>query len=209
MQDALEFVKGLEGGWDCIIWDYPYMDIKTANAYQKFDKRNHNVEERTPNKTTIKKSYILQLEGKILEKANNENIWLHFYHQPKHLANFIIWNKEPARTRTGKNILLNVEFITFFSNGYKLSSKGGDKHIYKCLSIPKLENRFKPSIAFKKPVLLFKELLLWIDPKHVLDPFAGSYNSAKACKELGIKIDTCDKYLEPPKILKKDLFNYL
>jgi len=150
-KDALEFIGDLEGGWDCIIWDYPYMDVQTAKGYQKFDSRNHNVEQRTPEKTNIKKSYLLKLEGEILSKAANKNIWLHFYHQPKHLTDFIIWNKEPSKTRTGKNILLNVEFVTWFCNGYKLSSKGTGKHISKCLSIPKIENQFKLSIAFKKP----------------------------------------------------------
>ena len=207
--DALEFVNSLDGGWDCIVWDYPYMDLKSAQIYndprQKKYNRNKNIENHQIYKSYIPESYLLKLKGEILSKVD-KCIFLTFFHQPKDFKDFIIWYKEPSRSRTGQNILLNAEFISWeIYNGYTISSNTKDKHIFKVLAIPK---KGGSGVTFSKPVQLYIELFEWINPSYVLDPFAGSYNSAKACKELGIKIDTCDKYLDPPSILRKDLYHY-
>ena len=203
--DALEFVNELEGGWDCILWDPPYLDHKRDN-HKDYWKNRNKIKGRsawnTPEKkfTSIEPEYLDDLLLRIRNKIDNPYVFIEFSNKVKSDL-FLIWNKTPHRLRIGNNILNNCEFINIgFEREFKLKQGSEYKHIHKILNIRK---------NVDGSIKLYKEILSWIKPTHVLDPFAGSYNSAKACKELGIKIDSCDKYLDPPLILRKDINYYL
>lgn len=203
-KDALNFVTLLEGDWDCVIWDPPYLTKAESKSYQKPNVRNHNQLNRKPETIYCEPGYLLKVKGEILTKMHQKYVWFDFFKNPRSTKDFLIWNKQPAKTRMGNNVLNNVEFINYEFKNYSLSN-----HINKCISIPKTENKISKAVAFSKPIALYLALLKWVLPNKVLDPFAGSYNSAKACELLGINIDICDKYFDPPNSFKSNLYKIL
>jgi len=54
--------------------------------------------------------------------------------------------------------------------------------------------------------LLIKDILLWLKPKKVLDPMAGSYTTKDVCEELGIE-NTCLDLKQGFNVLEMDFLN--
>ena len=76
-RDALEFVKSLEGGWDCVIYDPPYLNDELNNTYdvKKEYMKGANMEwKRTEDmfhRLEIDQKYLQLLRAYILSKIDN------------------------------------------------------------------------------------------------------------------------------------------
>jgi hypothetical protein len=193
--DALEFVQSLEGGWDTIIWDPPYFEEKNNGSANKFvpsERKNINIES------------LEEIKKLIDQKSNNYN-FVEFYFKPKNCDKLIIWIKDiTCGMISGDKIQRNLEYININLKDNFKANKPIMSGIYlgNYLAINNIKS------PLEKPIKLYEKLFKYLNPSKVLDCFAGSYNSAKACNRLNIKIDACDKYLEVPYMKKSNLLNY-
>jgi len=204
-EDALEFVRRLEGGWDCIIFDPPYLpedniysnkvDIYGSNTKKKANYRWKNAFN-IIYRLTISKQYLEELEREIVKKRAPRGFWIRFSNKR--------WDagyKGRSYGGLGGYILRNTEYIM-------IDSWGGAKPDLK-IGMFETEEHDPPKgeIALAKPVSLITKLLRFCRATKVLDPFAGSYSTYKACLRLDVEIDTCDLYVPPPIISSNELFS--
>ena len=172
--DALEFVDKLSGGWDTIIFDYPYYDSIMKNNWKNLKGKWDN-----KNNYTIDKNYINQLKNLILSKSNNP-AFVNFHTDIRKLNQdnkILIWYKSD---RPINNLIGNCEFIEFTTH----KKTHWKTRIFEHKSIL---NR-----ACEKPTKLFEFLYNTIGSKYILDPFAGYGNSIRAAQYNNLKIDACD-----------------
>lgn len=172
--DALEFVNKLKGGWDTIIWDYPYYNNINKNQWKNkhkgdFDKTNY----------TLSKDYIKNLEEVILSKSDNP-VFIKFHTDIRKLNQdnkILIWYKSD---RPITNLIGNCEFVEFRTH----------KRLFWKTRI--FEHKYGKNRACEKPVKLFDFLYDIIGSKYILDPFAGYGNSIRSALNNNLKIDACD-----------------
>jgi hypothetical protein len=203
--DALKFVQSLPGGWDTIIFDPPYYD--ESMKINKRQIRNIFEYKLDHKRTFLDDKYLLILINEIVKKINENNcVVIKWYNRPIFDADYVInWYKGTSNLMGGF-----VKKNTEYANIYFIGKKRIDKNILllETESFPVKITFNDNRIPFEKPIKLTKKILQWCKAKYVLDPFAGSFNSAKACNRLNIKIDACDKYLDPPNLIKSNLLNY-
>lgn len=207
--DALEFVQSLEGGWDCIIYDPPYLNDDRSHRKDYWTSRTNKIAWNIPTRevTSINEDYLIKFNELINNKITTPFIFIEFSNLIKDSDALFIWDKTPHRLRIGNNILNNAEFINvYFKNDYHLKQGNPYKHLEKILHY---YNGLTNKTKYTKPIKLLKDLLLWSQCNYILDPFAGSYNSVKAANQLNIKIDACDKYQKIPKNLDSTLNNWI
>jgi DNA modification methylase len=209
--DALEFVQSLDGGWDCIIFDPPYIDSTTA-GHKDFKEayKRHGEIWTNPERFHLDWDYIWQLKDLILSKTDSYI----FFHVDKIIYNFwdywFVWYKgkgyQPAfPTYIGNNCsFIGINIVN------KKPFRGNKLMKVESYKSPTMgSNQFSQKTrAMSLPFLLIKKMLEFAQAEYVLDPFAGSYVTAKVCNRLGIKYDTCDKYLDPPTFQKTNLKEY-
>lgn len=212
-EDALEFVRRLEGGWDCIIFDPPYLSESNIYSYKgEIHRQNENIIKKESlsrwksaldmtYRLTISKRYLDDLEKEIIKKRAPKGFWIRFSNKRWEAEYNINWYKGRSYGGLGGYILRNTEYIMIDAwSGAKPDLKIGmfetEEH-----EVPKGE------IALAKPVSLITKLLRFCRATKVLDPFAGSYSTYKACLRLNIEVDTCDLYVPPPIISSNELFS--
>ncbi len=206
--DALEFVDELAGGWDCIIWDPPYLEriIQNRFHYSPSGKRIFTVDH-TKEATLIDHEYLNRLTILIQSKTDS-CVWIMFRNKIiEDVDLFFIWIKrEGSGIRSGYNVMSNVEFVNIKLINYKIKQGSDYKHLPRAILSPKrASNQFTKRNEFEKNIDLIENLLKWSQCSYVLDPFAGSYSTAAACRKLGLKYDTCDKFKQPPPLLERFL----
>jgi 16S rRNA G966 N2-methylase RsmD len=201
--DALEFVSSLEGGWDTIIFDPPYMNDR--NALNQFDwEKDLNIERKNPQiwnnaknikqRLLINQDYLDELKNEIISKITN-CLWVDFNKTWIESNYNFIWYKSKSYGTVGMGyIKQNCSFVSIKSFGdkkperYKASLSMIEEHKYN-------RNTMK---ALEIPFSLIEKILLFCKSNKVLDCFAGQFVTAKVCKKLNIEIDSCDKYINPP-----------
>ena len=168
--DALELMKMIpDNAIDLVLTDPPYgIGISKNPIRQKHDKKEWD------NKTPSKEMF-----SEILRVSKNQIIWGgNYFNLPVQGKNFLIWDKvQPfdfslAMCEMAWTSLDSPAKI--FKHSVRL--EGANKH------------------PTQKPI----ELMRWCltnyakDCKTVLDPFAGSFTTARACKDMGFDFIACD-----------------
>jgi len=204
--DALEFVESQFGKWDCIIFDPPYLE-SIPNKKNTKDNSNYDFMVSKEDRTKIDQDYLDRLLTSIEIKSDYNFCLLKFYYKPLFDANLTInWYKYEMGALAGNKIQKNTEYINFYYYNYKPDYKKAEM-LPETIAMRRKyginANKEKP---YEKPIKLYEKLFKYLNPTKVLDPFAGSYNSAKVCNNLGIEIDSCDKYLDPPDLLGLEKF---
>ncbi len=209
--DAMAFVEDLQGGWDAVVWDPPYMDKKTVGKTKKtVDNSLYDFWVDIPERTIEDPVYNKKVLELIHERTSSFAILKFYFERMKSPdPNLIIgWYKGGAGYAggySGAKVKKNTEYVNIYYNNFAPSLK---HTIEETIYIPRLVGFGKTYKwkRFEKPVKLYKDIFTYLDCKYVLDPFAGTYNSVEACKTLGIRIDACDKYEKPPEAF--NLENY-
>jgi len=98
----------------------------------------------------------------------------------------------------------NHEFITI-----KEFNRKPERYKYPLKYIEEFPFNPNKNLALSKPIGLYKKIFRFCKSNYVLDPFGGSFNSARGCYALNIAIDSVDKYLDPPNLKKHDISQYL
>ena len=194
--DALEFVSSLEGGWDTIIWDPPYFH----DEKQFVTKGWENAKE-IEYRLIIDPLYLNQVRTIINQKMDS-GFWILFYNNaiPNNTFDYeVFWYKGEEYGGMGGYIKKNMEYV--YINSF--NKKPNPNHPLKKIEYHDIGNPGSKKVkALEKPISLLKRILLFCNSSYVLDPFAGSYSTAKACDYLQIKYDSCDKITKPKKLLK-------
>lgn len=208
--DALEFVTSLKGGWDCVIFDPPYyndkrfgnslsLDIVEDKTKRRGKHSYWNAAFKQKERMEIDQNHLKLIRSTILSKMNKQSWFIEFNNRPLNYKYDIIWYKGKSYGGLGYRILRNCSHIGI--------EKIGDKHDVDHSSMIREVEEF-PIFGFNRrksmkiPHGLLIKLLKFVKASYVLDPFAGDYSTSAACEQLGLKYDTCDKYIPPPPRLK-------
>lgn len=208
--DALEFVNSLEGGWDTIFWDPPYITEGSKKNYrkEKVTKRNKWLMEKihrfSPEASGVTNNYS-DIKELIKEKMVKDSAII--IEKNKVVKDY--WDKhiilcENKKFPFPQKININHSYIGFNFVGEKLQEiPKGLLYYVEVWDAPNYgNNQFRtkaPAMSISPKFI--EKLLVWSNASYVLDPFGGSFVTAKVCKKLGIRIDSCDKYLKPPDII--------
>ena len=179
MGDALELLKRLpDNSIDLVLTDPPYRDIQDNQPTK--DMRNNGSMANFGNKPTK------EVFDHIFRVSKNQIIWgANNFNLPPYKG-FIVYKKKTI----SENFTMSMAEIAYISEGLGTTSK-----VFEC--VPQDKNRKHPT---QKPL----KLINWVvkmygdNCKTILDPYMGSWTTAKACQELGrdfigtdLEIDYC------------------
>lgn len=204
--DAQDFLKDVPDGYDTIVFDPPYMDEKKFDTYPfgrwngaKKDRHRYIIDQKelAEIKTLLLKK-LLRRSCAIIECKNDRDIKYFEKILPTNATQkySINWYKGFAYGGLGGFIRRNTEYIDIYLIGRKPDIN---------YSLKETEEYPPPNKALAKPYPLIKNIFQFVQAKYVVDPFAGSFVTAKVCRNMRISYATCDKYEKVPKFNKINL----
>ena len=112
--------------------------------------------------------------------ANAIAIFLPVLYESFANLNVAVWDKE--RIGMGRPLRMQTEFILYASRGKPYVENNSHPNIFRCCPVANSE-KLHPA---QKPVPLMEEIVSLFCPRGgwVLDPFAGSFSTEKACRKL-------------------------
>jgi len=109
-EDAITSASGLRGGWDCIIWDPPYLNEDYVCL--KNPKSRWNAAKKITFRLYIDPNYLSNLRILINQKRNDDCFWVSFSNNRHLTADFIInWYKGREYGGLGGFIRRDTEYI--------------------------------------------------------------------------------------------------
>ena len=191
--DCFEVMDKLDIKADLILTDAPYgMSFQSNHRIEKHLKIDND------DNLDWLEGFYKQIASKAKEDAHSYFFCSHHFveeflkHNKKHFnyKNLLVWEKN----NTGMGDLLGDyapkhELCIFNSNGSKKLNNGRDSNI---LKFSRTGNNLHPT---EKPLDMFKYLISKSTESGdlVIDPFAGSGTTARACKDLGRKCIVIEK----------------
>lgn len=163
-----------------IVWDPPYL----VNGFGNW-KKAHGGDLMKLGEGAMLVTDHIKLVEQTLIKLFPQAIWIKFHTNINEIntkEKLFVWYKSDVPE---SNLIGNIEFIEL-SNQVGKGSRIPFKS--KVFEIPREPN----TRSMCKPSKLYRKLFNLINPKFVLDLFAGYGNSIKVCKSMGITIFACD-----------------